>query len=259
MEILRADTADFTGIRAIWEEHFTTDSNYLSIMFGEIMPLCTSYVCKENGRIISVLSLMPMIFANDETAERLNGWYMFGVATIKKYWGKRVAAHLIDHTTNTLQEQGYSFIFERPATQALNNYYRNLGFTKQLEYIPHTFKTQNPESSTGNIIAEFTELGTETQESINRKANTVSEVVSGDIFAATLAENILKEIRTAHPKRFEWENIHILHPLIKIGELDFHNITYCKTPPQGVFISIKTLNQTPEELFNNTFFCFPME
>ena len=250
MQFLRADIEDFVGIREIWEEQFTTDNAYLEIMFGEIMPQCTSYVCKENGRIISVLSLMPMIFINDETQMKLNGWYMFGVATLKEYWGKRAAARLIGYATTTLQEQGYSFVFERPASQTLNNYYLNLGFTKQLEYIPHTFKTQKAESSTGNIIDKYTKV-----ESICGETHATSEAASGII----LAENILEEIRTVHKKRFEWKNIHTLRSLVRIGELDFHNATYCKTPPQGVFISIKAMNQTPEEIFNNSFFCFPME
>ena len=49
MQISKADTADFAGIRAIWEEQFTTDSEYLNIMFGEIMPKCTSYVSKTDN------------------------------------------------------------------------------------------------------------------------------------------------------------------------------------------------------------------
>lgn len=233
MQFVKADIQDLAGIRTIWEEQFTTDCTYLDMMFGKIMPQCTSYVCKEGAKIISVLSLMPMRFIDDMAGIKLNGWYMFGVATLKEYWGKRIAAQTIEYTSSCLEKDGYSFIFERPAKQTLNGYYTKLGFSKQLGYIPHHFKTAQNHGSTGNIIAETD--------------------------AKIIAKTILEEIRESHPKRFEWKNLTILQPLIEIGELEFHNATYCKTPPEGVFISIKAMNKTPEEIFNNTFFCFPME
>ena len=233
MQFAKADIEDLKGIRSIWEEQFTTESGYLDIMFGEIMPQCTSYVCKDGSKVISVLSLMPMHFIDNNTGIKLNGRYMFGVATLREYWGKRIAAQAIDYASSQMEKDGYSFIFERPATQTLNRYYSKLGFTKQLEYIPHHFKTPKSHGSTGNIITE------------------------SDI--KDLAKTVLEEIRNNHSKRFEWENLSILQSLIKIGELEFHNTTYCKTPPEGVFISIKTMNGTPEEIFNQTFFCFPME
>ena len=233
MQFVKADIQDLTGIRTIWEEQFTTDCAYLDIMFGEIMPQCTSYVCKEETRIISALSLMPMHFIDDTTGTQLNGWYMFGVATLKEYWGKRIAAQTIEYASSIIEKDGYSFIFERPASPTLNEYYSKLGFSKMLEYTPHHFKTSENNGSTGNIATESS--------------------------IKDLAKTVLEEIRSSHSKRFEWKNLTILQSLIKIGELEFHNTTYCTTPPEDVFISIKTINHTPEEIFNNTFFCFPME
>lgn len=237
MQISQAETADFAGIRAIWEEQFTTDNGYLNIMFGEIMPKCTSYVCKINNRIVSALSLMPMHFVDEIKVIKLRGWYMFGVATLKEFWGKRIAAQTIEYACSCMEKAGYSFIFERPATPKLNPYYYNLGFTKHLEYTPHTFDLPLSHGSTGNNPMEK-----------HTATNT-----------ATIAQTTLIEIQKWHNKRFEWENIEILESLIKLGELDFHNTTYCKTPPQGIFISIRTLNNLSPEIFNNSFFCFPME
>lgn len=224
MEFTKADIQDLAGIRTIWEEQFTTDSAYLNVMFGEIIPQCSCYICKDGTNITSALSLMPMHFIDDTTGIKLNGWYMFGVATLREYWGKRLAAQTIEFAISHLEKDGYNFIFERPATQDLNSYYSKLGFSKALEYIPHTFRTPETYSSTGNI-----------------------------------SEIILEDIRNNHPKRFEWGNITLLESLIKLGELDFHNATYCNTPPLGTFISIKTLNGISAGTFNDTFFCFPME
>ena len=233
MQFVKADIQDQAGIRTIWEEQFTTECEYLSVMFGEIIPNCTSYVCKDGNKVISALSLMPMLFIDDNKGTRLNGWYMFGVATLRDYWGKRIAAQTIEYASSEMEKEGFSFIFERPANQTLNNYYSKLGFTKQLQYIPHRFNTAIFDGSTRNIGIKDS--------------------------AKAEAENVLKEIRRCHPKRFEWSEPSIIQSLIKIGELEFNNTTYCKTPPEGVFISIKTMNKTPENIFDNAFFCFPME
>ena len=219
-----ATQEDFKGIRAIWEEQFTTDEPYLSVMFNEIMPLCSSYVCKENGKITSVVSLMPMTFIDSNNGLQLEGWYMFGVATLKEYWGKKLAAQTIEYAASCKENEGCSFIFERPAQQSLNGYYSNLGFTKHLQRIPHLFQAQPEEGSTRNT-----------------------------------AGAVLKEIRTNFPKRMEWQNIKILEGLLRLEELEYHNVNYCKTPTKEVFISIRTNKEITKEIFNGTFFCFPME
>lgn len=219
-----ATKEDLKEIRAIWEEQFTTDEPYLSIMFGEIMPLCSNYICKENNKTVSTLSLMPMVFIDSSKGLQLEGWYMFGVATLKEHWGKKLAAQTIEYAVSRKEEEGCSFIFERPAQQSLNEYYSKLGFTKHLQRIPYLFSTQTDTSSTRNTT-----------------------------------DSVLKEIRLKFRKRFEWRNPNILDALIKLGELEYHNATYCKTPQKEVFISIRTNKKTPIETINNAFFCFPME
>ena len=215
---------DLKEIRAIWEEQFTTDEPYLSVMFSYIMPLCSNYICKENNKVAAALSLMPMTFIDSSNGIRLEGWYMFGVATLKEYWGKKLAAQTIEYAASCKEEEGYSFIFERPAQQSLNGYYSKLGFTTHIQRIPHLFHTQFKTGSTRNT-----------------------------------AEAILEEMRSDFPKRFEWQNIKILEGLLRLGELEYHNVNHCNTPLKEAFISIRTSKNISEEIFNNTFFCFPME
>ena len=223
-DFLPAKAEDLNGIRAIWEEQFTTDEPYLSIMFTEIMPLCSNYICKENGKTVSALSLMPMKFVDSAGGTTLEGWYMFGVATLKEYWGKRLAAQTIEYAASCKEKEGCDFIFERPAQQSLNGYYSKLGFTKHLPRIPHLFATPFTTGSTGNI-----------------------------------ATSIINEIRAVFTKRFEWQNSRLLEGLIRLGELEYHNLNHCNTPLKETFISIRTAKDFPEGTFSKTFFCFPME
>lgn len=230
MAIFIATEADYKGIRTIWEERFTTEGEYLEVMFSRIMPLCTSYIYKnEDGEILAVASFMPMKFTDSAQNSVLHGWYMFGVATLEKAEGKRLAASTISYAINDISTKNYQFIFERPANQQLNNYYLKLGFSKTLKRAPFAFSTHKDQCSSGNIA-----------ESSNQK---------------TLPECILEQIDMNFERKFIWKNPEILQALIDLGELESHPIEV----PDETYIALNPLNGTSPDSFNNAFFCFPME
>ena len=230
MAIFIATEADYKGIRTIWEERFTTEGEYLEVMFSRIMPLCTSYIYKnEDGEILAVASFMPMKFIDSIQNNVMYGWYMFGVATLVKAEGKRLAASTISYAIDDISTKNYQFIFERPANQQLNNYYLKLGFSKTLKRAPFAFSSRKDQCSSGN-----------TAESCNQK---------------TLPEYILEQIEMNFERRFIWENPEILQALIDLGELESHPIEV----PDETYIALNPLNGTSTDSFNNAFFCFPME
>ena len=230
MAISIATEADYKGIRTIWEERFTTESEYLEVMFSRIMPLCTSYIYKNEDReILSVASFMPMKFIDSIQNNVMYGWYMFGVATLIKAEGKRLATSTISYAVNDISTKNYQFIFERPANQQLNNYYLKLGFSKTLKRAPFVFNTCEERCSPGNTAG-----------SCNQK---------------TLPEYILEQIEMNFERKFLWENPEILQLLIDLGELESHPIEV----PDKTYIAINPLNGTSPDSFNNAFFCFPME
>ena len=230
MAISIATEADYKGIRTIWEERFTTESEYLEVMFSRIMPLCTSYIYKNEDReILSVASFMPMKFIDSIQNNVMYGWYMFGVATLEKAEGKRLAANTISYAIDDISTKNYQFIFERPANQQLNNYYLKLGFSKTLKRAPFAFNTGEKGCSPGN-----------TAESCNQK---------------TLPKYILEQIEMNFERKFIWENQEILQALIDLGELESHPIEVS----DETYIALNPLNGTVSETFDNAFFCFPME
>ena len=228
-----ATSEDHPWIRRIWEKIFTTDKQYLDTIFSEVFPYCKSYIYVENNEVLSVASLLPMQLHSPQTGSPLRGFYMFGVATLTKAQGRKLAANIIQHLSSKLAAEGYEFIFERPANQELNNYYLNLGFSIQLPKIPHKFNLHETTCSPGNNTAIF-----------NSKS---------------CAEDILNSIRENFSTRFEWENTESLEGLINLGELKEHNMTYTDTPNKEVYIAVKPLNKVKSSIFNNAFFCFPME
>ena len=235
MGIKLATTAEeFDGIRRIWEERFTSCQIYLNTIFKHIFPLCRSYIYKENNTIVSVASFMPMEFISPEIPTRLQGFYMFGVATETNSEGRNLAASIIEYASKEIYTEGYSFIFERPANQSLNNYYLKLGFLKSLPKRPYLFKLATKYGSTEN----------------NHKETCIK----------SLSEAILEEIRIEFPARFEWKNKEILGGLILLGELEEHQKGYTPKPSkEETYIAVKNLSPFTPEIYNNSFFCFPME
>ncbi len=228
-----ATAEDFPWIRRVWEKIFTTDKQYLDTIFSEVFPHCLSYIYIENNEVLSVASLLPMLLHTPYKNTPLRGFYMFGVATLTKAQGRKLAANIIQHLSAELAAEGYEFIFERPATQGLNNYYLNLGFSVQLPKFPFKFKLQNTECSPGN-----------SREALSLKS---------------CAETVLESIRANFSTRFEWRERGSLEGLISLGELDAHNSSYTDTPKEEVFIAVQPLNGTDSSYFKDAFFCFPME
>lgn len=226
---------DLPGIREIWEEKFPAEDEYQQTIFSEIIPLCTNYIIKEcSGAVVSVISLMPMNFVNDIEMLQLKGWYMFGVATKSGFEGKGYASTLISHVISELQRDGYDFIFERPANQELINFYLKFGFTKLIK--KQRYSLQH----------------------IQTLKITPYNTPQRDI--ETISDQILTEIRDDFKTRFEWANTTFLKKLIELGEIDRHNeLQTSESLQERCFIAVKILNNTPDSIFNDAFFCFPME
>lgn len=230
-----ATAYDLLKIREIWDEMFPAEKEYQDFIFSEIIPLCTNYIIKEcSGAVVSVISLMPMNFVNDIEMLQLKGWYMFGVATKSGFEGKGYASSLISHTISELQRNGYDFIFERPANQELINFYLKFGFTKLIK--KQRYSLQH----------------------IQTLKITPYNTPQRDI--ETISDQILTEIRDDFKTRFEWANTTFLKKLIELGEIDRHNeLQTSESLQERCFIAVKILNNTPDSIFNNAFFCFPME
>lgn len=230
-----ATAYDLLKIREIWDEMFPAEKEYQDFIFSEIIPLCTNYIIKEcSGAVVSVISLMPMNFVNDIEMLQLKGWYMFGVATKSGFEGKGYASSLISHAISELQRNGYDFIFERPANQELINFYLKFGFTKLIK--KQRYSLQHVQT------LKITPYNTQQRD------------------IETILDQILTGIRDDFKTRFEWANTTFLKKLIELGEIDRHNeLQTSESLQERCFIAVKILNNTPDSIFNDAFFCFPME
>lgn len=225
-----ATPADFGAIRLIWEEQFPlspAENEYYDTVFQHLIPLCTNYICKKEGKVISTASFMPLIFVNEPEQITLNGQYLFGVATKKEFQGIGLASDLIKKATSELKIKDTDFIIERPANQNLNDFYIKLGFTASIKKQKYEFYHTRFSSPA------YTDLYTD----------------------------ILSQIRNNFKIRFEWKNSSILKSLIMLGEVQRHNqLQTAELLSQKTYIALNILNkEISPTLFSEAFFCFTLE
>lgn len=241
-EILIAKKSDYSGIKKIWQERFTTDKIYLNIVFKKILPHSISFIYKENNKILSTISLFRVNYYNKTVEKKidyplLQGMYLFGVATLKIAEGRRLAALLIEKSIKYLCSKNLDFIIEHPANQSLNKYYFNLNFNISIPKIEYKIP------------------------------NTIVQLSKSPIICSPL---LLDNIRNSFTSWFEWDTTQLLDALIELGEIESHILNEnINTNPtflalnllnnKKLLLTTKITNNDFSSLFNNTFFCLPME
>ncbi len=243
-------TVDLPAIREIWEDKFPAETEYYNTVFNSIIPYCTNYICTLNDKIVSVISLMPMKFINLNENITLNGWYLFGVATRSCYEGKGLASSLIKRTCEDLKIKGFDFIIERPANQALNNFYLKLGFTISIKKQKHLFPHEIIDK-TALILQDKQAYGSD---------STIKSAKQYTTYNHHHISLIIESISQQFSSYFKWENDNILNGLLELGELERHNQLQTEESfKEETYIALAPLKQLSPDLFKEAFFCFPME
>lgn len=154
-----AGKGDICAIRQIWHDIFTTDEAYLDIIFNSLYPLLDAFVYTIAGKIVSVAFAIPITLVQKDEAttnlttesskimesgcnstceclnkstKRLNGRYLYGVATIEEARGKGLSRKLVKQIREHYTAAGEDFIITRPAEESLFSFYKSQGFTQSL-------------------------------------------------------------------------------------------------------------------------------
>ena len=175
-----AGKGDICAIRQIWHDIFTTDEAYLDIIFNSLYPLLDAFVYTIAGKIVSVAFAIPINLVQKDEAttnlttesskimetgcnstcechnkstKKLNGRYLYGVATIEEARGKGLSRKLVKQIREHYTAAGENFIITRPAEESLFSFYKSQGFTQSLyrsesnsPALYSSDKTQEPQS-----------------------------------------------------------------------------------------------------------------
>lgn len=122
---------DIDSLINLWGVCFTDDIEYLADYYMRGFPLTKTYVFKDNGKVISSISLFNLIYIRQHSGHNSNGGYLYGVCTDPKYRGNHLTSRLIEYAEDESEGQ-YDFLITRPASQSLFGLYRKIGFDKEL-------------------------------------------------------------------------------------------------------------------------------
>jgi len=118
--------SDYPQVLNIWQTCFGDEESYVRFFWKNCFPLCRGLVYEEDGKIVSMLFLLPGALAYKRSL--LPAEYVYAVATLPEYRGRGHASNLVEFAAIAAKEEGKSALCLLPASPALYKYYTKLGF-----------------------------------------------------------------------------------------------------------------------------------
>ncbi|MGL5786301.1 MAG: GNAT family N-acetyltransferase [Bacteroidales bacterium] len=112
----------------LWKDCFGDDDAFISRYLDYAISNSYFYYSERNKLLVSFLSLIPVSLESGNN--RLNGYYLYGVATAPEFRGQGEGKKLFAEVLSGLK---YDFVITIPASESLFRYYKNQGFDYMLE------------------------------------------------------------------------------------------------------------------------------
>ncbi len=135
-----ATESDREGVRALLEESFTRDREYLDLFLSPATD--RRLLCRvEQGKVVSTLSAFQISYVSNEEAsgsgifhKYYQGFYLYGLCTAPACRGRGYAGSLIEFAAERARLEGWDFLILRPmdSDRRLSEYYRMHGFTQDV-------------------------------------------------------------------------------------------------------------------------------
>lgn len=121
--IVYADASMIPHLTELWMEAFGDEREYVEFYFANRFTGDNLLVCLEEGRPVSMISLLPVLLHRG--GEKIPARYVYAVATLKAYRGRGYAKELILKAGKQLKVP----LLLEPAGEKLAEYYRRMGFS----------------------------------------------------------------------------------------------------------------------------------
>ena len=126
--IRRAEHADISQIKALWEICFPGDSaEDREFFFTRLFQPEYAWIYEENGRLIAMLHALPYTIRVNE--DRFPARYFYGIGTAPDMRRRGLAAALLRHALAAAEREDALCCFLVPASAQLAEYYQRHGFS----------------------------------------------------------------------------------------------------------------------------------
>lgn len=126
MNFRLARIEDKPELFALWQEAFGDDFDTIEKFWSTVTALQKTLVCERENRIVSVIYLINAdIVINGKS---YSAYYVYAVATKKEYRHRGIMTELLKYAENISKQRNIDFLFLRPASEHLYDYYAKCGF-----------------------------------------------------------------------------------------------------------------------------------
>ena len=122
----KAEQSMFGEIINIMSSCFNESTYVLKFFFEKRFNINNCYVCIDNGKLVSVLHAIPHKLRFGR--ETINGVYIYGACTLKKYRGLGHMTGLLKYVHEVSKSKGYECSFLVPESPSLEPFYEKLGY-----------------------------------------------------------------------------------------------------------------------------------
>lgn len=121
-----AEPGEHRSLHNIWSVCFGDPDFYISSYYQNRPSDVRSLVWEENGRLVSMLDLIPISLRLNEV--EYPTLYIYAAATLPDYQGRRFMHQLIEASANWAAENHYDFLSLIPQNEGLVSFYQKQGF-----------------------------------------------------------------------------------------------------------------------------------
>lgn len=124
--IRRATDQDISALKTLWENCFDDSRDYIDFFYDNVAHSGDSLVFELGGRIVSMLTMIPVEFVYQDKAVR--AVYIYGAATQMEYRRKGIMRSLLEKAEATAKSNGCALSILVPGEKYLFKYYKDLNY-----------------------------------------------------------------------------------------------------------------------------------
>lgn len=117
---------DKEGLYSLWQRTFGDSREFLDEFFSAFYKENNTVVCRDNGKVVSMLFLIPSDIVIKGIS--FSAYYIYAAATDEKYRKQGIMSRLLAFSGEYSEKTGIDFLFLHPASNGLYNYYEKNGF-----------------------------------------------------------------------------------------------------------------------------------
>lgn len=142
IEYKNAEKKYQTELKKMWQEIFEDKAEYINLFFDNMYKDEYCFIAIDNEKVVAMMYFLPATMVRKH--EKIEGRYVYAVATDKNYRGRGIMSALESYASNVVALKGVEFLTLVPATESLFSMYEKIGYKtyeyhKKLEFNPHEY------------------------------------------------------------------------------------------------------------------------